>query len=75
MTNDLTAALSELTTALEHLQAARRATLQAEPALTDARRARCVELTDKLTDVIAWCWRLSVVVEGDCRTEQAELRP
>jgi hypothetical protein len=66
---DLTAAHANLETTLEHLQAARQAVLQAEDQLTGARHARCTELTDKLSDAIAFCWRPTVVVEGDLRCE------
>jgi hypothetical protein len=73
--NDLTTAHTHLETTLGHLVAARDAALEAEPLLTDARKARAVELTNKLNDAIAHCWRLSMVVEGDCRASRAELRP
>ena len=72
--NDLTVAHNHLGTTLEHLVTARDAVLQAEPLLTDARKARTVELTNKINDALAYCWRLSICVEGDCRTSQAELR-
>jgi hypothetical protein len=68
-------ALTELRTTIDHLLVARQSALKAELQLDGARLARCVELTDEISDAISQCWRLSVVVEGDCRASQAELRP
>jgi hypothetical protein len=70
MTNDLTAALSELNTSLADLRAAHQAATRAIPKLTGARRARAVELVQALSDSIGFCQRLCVVITGDLRQEQ-----
>jgi hypothetical protein len=76
MTNetDLTA-LHELTSALADLRLARLSAVRARDRLTGARSTRAQELFDSLTAAIHHCERLHTCVEGDCRTEQAELRP
>jgi hypothetical protein len=75
MTNDLTAALRELSTSLLDLRAARLAASRATDKLTGARHTRAEELTTLLTEAISHCSRLHTCVTGDCRASQAELLP
>jgi hypothetical protein len=69
MTNDLTAAQDELSTALLDLRAARLAASQAAQKLTGARQARAHELVSTLADAVKFCQRLCTVVEADLRLE------
>ena len=48
-------ALTELRTTIDHLLVARQSALKAELQLDGARLARCVELTDKISDAISHC--------------------
>ncbi len=60
-------ALDRLRTTHQLARLAREQAQQAIAGLAGGRRTRCVELTEKLDDVIAFAQRLAFVVEGDLR--------
>jgi hypothetical protein len=67
--DDLTTALTGLTTALGDLRNARLAATRARDNLSDARAARAQELVTQLTEAISHCSRLHTIVTGDLRCE------
>jgi hypothetical protein len=67
--NDLTTALTELTTCLADLRCARLAATRARDNLTCARAARAEELVGLITEAIDHCSRLHTIVTGDFRCE------
>jgi hypothetical protein len=71
MSTQTEAALASLHACWADLSAAHLHALDAAAGLAGARHSRAVELTELVANGLAFCRKLSIIVEGDLRAEEA----
>jgi hypothetical protein len=72
MNTQTEAALASLHACWADLSAAHGHAVDAAAGLAGARQHRAVELTELVADGLAFCRKLSIIVEGDIRADEAE---